>query len=208
MIAQTFEQLFADLAVEDPVDVIIVGEQERKAQRLELGAVVGLLAGGEHHGVQRAHLDHLDHLSVGTELLGGEDLDLDLAVGAFLDGFGKVLKGDVNQVLGGVAVADTDGVLLAIVCGGFGGGVAALAAAGSQAEDHQHGEDQGNNLLRVFHLRVLPPEMIFILSGAPDRIRYCRLQPERREALRCAPRALISLVACITTVHLNPQSCQ
>ena len=118
MVFQTFQKLLADLAVKDLVHMVIVREQERKAQSSELRAVGSLLAGGEHHGIEVAHLDHLDHLGVGTELLGGEDLDLHAAFGALFDGLGKVLKGDVNEVLGGVAVTDADGVGLVCRKGG------------------------------------------------------------------------------------------
>ena len=122
-------ELFADLTVENFVNALIVREQERKSQSVDLRAIVRDLSLRKHHGVEGAHLNHFSHLSVGTELLCCVDVYLNFSSGLLVDILREILKRYMDQVCGCIRVTDLDRVLsiaaAGVGCRGLCAGIAA-----------------------------------------------------------------------------------
>lgn len=147
--------VLTELAFHGLLDVLVALKEERAADRAELGddrSDNGEVGNGH---IQRVHLDGFLAGADVAKLGGGVDLDLNGAVGGFLDNLGHFLEGKVVGGGGVVAVAELqnnglDGAVGAGGRAGLGGGGRRgfrAGAAGSQTENHDQRQDESKDLL-------------------------------------------------------------
>ena len=142
--------------VQNVISDFLGGQQIGDGEDLRLGNPAGQGAvGGDDGHFQRAELDALSHLTLAAELRVGVDLNGNGAVGQLLDLLLEEGGGDGGLVLFVAGGAELDLVgrsggvgVGALVVAGVG---AAVAAAGSNGEDHGEGKQQSNQLFH-FHL--------------------------------------------------------
>ena len=138
-------QGLTDLAVQNPVGMIITGEQEGQVQNQEVLDKVAERTCGGDGDVQGAHLKVFDVGTLVTELGGGEDVDLYGAAGLFVDQFGKLQKAEMVRmgVCAGVGGTERDDIRRG--SGGCGGS--------GQRQNHDEAETQRE---KSFHVGVPP----------------------------------------------------
>ena len=150
------EHFLADLAVQDLEQVVHAGVLIGHLQGVHEGSELSGGAGGYTGEVQAAELALLDGGALVAQLTGEVALNGDAAVGLLVHQVGEHLAGLAGDVLGVVAVGQTQdhGLTGRLLFGsglGLLGGSGALLAAAAGAQAQQH-DDRQQGCHHLFHV--------------------------------------------------------
>ena len=112
LLRQLVEQLLADRAIEDRIDLARILEHERQVEGRELLDLPGEQPRAHHRHLDRAALQGRDRLQVAAERAAGEDPHLDLAAALGSDDLGEALGSQPVRMIGCLDDGQLEGVLL------------------------------------------------------------------------------------------------